>query len=583
MTFSLNAPATILERKTILLLLLIFGSVLCSIEATAQRPNVVFVLSDNQSYWEVGYHGNDVIQTPNLDRFASQSVDFTQFYTDPYCSPSRASLLTGRRAMRMRVYDTIGGVSMLPNESTTIAELLRAEGYATGIFGKWHLGDSYPLLPQQQGFETVFLHGGGGVGQLPDYYGNTLFDTTFWENDKPVHTDGFNTDVLFDRAMTFIEKHRDEPFFAFVSTPVTHKPWAAPDAYKKPYKEKGIGGKAALYGQITNLDDNMGRLLKQLNALNLAEDTIVVFMTDQAKGLRGAPEGIKKRAKGSTGAMGWDHRLRVAFTVRYPERVEGDRVENTIASSVDLLPTLAEWCGVSRKPQAGLDGRSLVPLLENPDADWSNRAIVIQCPRGRSPDKWKNATVKTQHWRLVGKNKLFNARRDPFQTNNVADAHPEVLKRLRAKYESFWSEFNDDRPPLVRPVLGSPEQPEVRLVGMDWYKGDKPWTQGALSGNQRGTWAVRVARAGRYRVELRRYPREADKPHLAEHAQLMVGGEKVREREVDPGEKKVTFNVELPSGKTTIKSLFTVANKEKFNSNRFSAYFAYVKWMGSGK
>ena len=570
-------------RQTLVVSAVLSSVVLGSIGATARQPNVVFVLSDNQSYYEVGYHGNDVVQTPNLDRFASQGVDFTQFFTAPFCSPSRASLLTGRRAMRMRVYDTIGGVSMLPNESTTIAELLRAEGYATGIFGKWHLGDSYPLLPQQQGFETVFMHGGGGVGQLPDYYGNTLFDTTFWENDKPVHTDGFNTDVLFERAMRFIKKHQDEPFFAFVSTPVTHKPWAAPEAYKKPYKDKGLGGKAALYGQITNLDDNMGRLLKQLQALNLAEDTIVVFMTDQGKGLRGAPERIKRRAKGATNAMGWDHRLRVVFTVRYPERVEGGRVEKTIASSVDLLPTLAEWCGVNRKPEAPLDGRSLVPLLENPNADWpSDRPIVIQCPRGRNPSKWKNATVKTRRWRLVGKNQLFNARRDPFQTNNVADKRPEVLKRLRAEYESFWSEFNEDRPPLARPVLGSPEWPEVRLVGMDWCKGNKPWTQGSLNGNQRGSWAVRVARSGRYRVELRRYPREADKPHLAEHAQLMVGGEKVAERNVDPGENTVTFNVELPSGKTTIKSLLTVANKDKYNSNRFSAYFAYVKWMGPG-
>ncbi len=562
---------------TVCLLLTMTGIV----SADDDRPNVVFVLSDNQSYHELGYHGNDVIETPRLDELASQGVDFTRFYTEPYCSPSRASLMTGRRAMKMRVYDTIGGVSMLPSSSTTMAELLRNAGYETGYFGKWHVGDSFPLGPSSQGFDTTFIHGGGGVGQLPDFYGNSLFDTTFIENGyfvsgRTVDTEGYNTDVLFDRSMKFVRQHPDEPFFCFISTPVTHKPWAAPEKYKKPYREKGMDETSAkLYGQITNLDENVGRLMNLLDEMNLEKETIVIFMSDQGMG-RGVPDDDMKVRNDlrTVNSRGSDWSQHVAFTVRYPARVDGDRVERTLTSSVDIVPTLMEWCDLDHNQPEMLDGRSLVPILEDPDASWPDRTVIIQCPRGRKAKKWHNVSVKTQRWRLVDGKKLFDARHDPEQTENVADEHPGVVNQLKKQYETFWSKFDARRPPLVRPVLGASEHLEVRLTAMDWFKGDKPWRQGQLNRFQNGAWAVRVAREGRYRIELRRYPREAKKSHGAEHAKLQIGNVDL-EQDANPDENSITFTSELPSGKTTFKSVLTGTNGKKFG-----AYFAYVTWLG---
>ena len=560
-------------RLKSLLMIPAFLAVCASVFA-ADRPNVVFIRSDNQSYWEFGCHGNGVVRTPNVDRLAKESVDFRHFYATPYCSPSRAEFLTGRYAMRFGIYNTIGGVSQLPSSATTIAEIFRDNGYRTGMFGKWHLGESYPMRPEDQGFDEAFWHGGGGVGQLPDYFGNTLFDTTFIENDKPVHTKGFCTDKIFDRAIRFLDDHKDKPFFCYVPTPVTHKPWAAPDEYKKPYEELGMkSGEAAGYGQMTNLDMNVGRLLKALDDFKLRDNTILIFATDQGMG-REAPAKDMSLPQIRGGHKAYDWANHVAFMIRYPARVKKTGyVQNHLAGAVDVLPTLATWCGLTHDLGDSLDGVSLAINLENPDLGWpDDRTMITQCPRGRTPKEWHNAVVRKGPWRLTGPEELFNVKDDWRQTANVASKHPGIVRELRAVYRNWWKDFTANRPAVPRALIGHPDRPEVRLTSMDWYQGGSPWQQRNIQrGRASGTWAVNVHRPGRYRVELRRYPREADKPAGAISASVSIAG-LARSKEVEEGAKSAVFDLELPAGQHDFSGGFMdEAEKE------IGAFFAYVR------
>jgi arylsulfatase A-like enzyme len=552
----------------------LFFLTISAVLASADRPNVVFILSDNQSYWEFGCHGNSVVKTPNVDRLAAESVDFKRFYATPYCSPSRAEFLTGRYAMRFGIYNTIGGVSQLPGSATTMAEVFRDNGYRTGMFGKWHLGESYPMRPEDQGFDEAFWHGGGGVGQLPDYYGNTLFDTTFIENDKPIPTKGFCTDKIFDRAIRFIKDHRKKPFFCYVPTPVTHKPWAAPDKYKKPYEDTGMkSGDAAGYGQMTNLDENVGRLLKALDNLKLRDNTILVFATDQGMG-REAPAMDMSLPQIRGGHRAYDWANQVAFMIRYPDRItKTGYVQEQFAGAVDLLPTIADWCGFRQARELPLDGISLTKYLENPKLDWpDSRTMITQCPRGRTPKKWQNAVVRKGHWRLTGPDELFDSEQDFRQTKNIAKDHPKIVAELNAAYEKWWQEFDSNRPGIPRAVIGHPDRREVRLTSMDWYQGGSPWTQGNIKrGRGKGTWAIKVQRSGNYQVELRRYPREANLAAGAVSAQATIA-DATAQTDLGSDAKSAVFTMNLTAGEHDFTGGFKDAAGKDIGS-----FFAYVK------
>ena len=250
-------------------------------QAAGRKPNVVLVMTDDQGYGDLGCHGNDLMATPNLDSLHAQSVRFTNFHVDPTCSPTRSALMTGRYSSRTGVWHTIMGRSLLGRDEVTVADVFAAAGYATGMFGKWHLGDNYPFRPEDRGFQEVLRHGGGGVGQAPDFWGNDYFDDTYWHNGVPTPFKGYCTDVFFDGALKFIEANKDKPFFAYVPTNAPHGPYRVAEKYAAIYKKKGVkGGRANFWGMITNIDENMGRLLARLEALGLERNTILIFMTD---------------------------------------------------------------------------------------------------------------------------------------------------------------------------------------------------------------------------------------------------------------------------------------------------------------
>ncbi len=529
-----------------------------------QRPNIVLILTDNQSYFELGCHGHQFVNTPRIDALANQGVDFVNFHAPPYCSPSRGVLMTGRYAMRSGIHDTIGGRSILHKNEVTIAERLKKAGYSTGIFGKWHLGFSYPYLPHQRGFDISFIHGGGGIGHMEDYFGNTHLNAWYWRNGKAEPSQGFSSDVLFNEGLKFIEAHKDRPFFAFISTPATHSPWQAhPEKLEQIKARDATEGPLALYSMIENIDDNVGRVLDRLDALGLSKNTLVIFATDQGMTDRGAETSRVTKQRASD-RDAYDERHHAFCMMRYPPLTTRPHQSSALVGMVDMVPTLLDIAGVNQV--AGLDGRSLRPLLVGEEKWVDDRELIVQCPRGRKSKKWGNAVVKTQRWRLVGGDRLYDIVADWGETTNVAAQHPEVVSRLTAAYDIFWNSLPSEQDSLSRHIIGIHA---TQLNGTDWYQGDRPWNASAFKEYQNGKWAVTVERDGIYTVECRHYPREADKAMQASWAKLQIG-EMAVEKAVATTATHVTFEIELKAGDYDMQTIMTTDKSPQ------GALFVYI-------
>ncbi len=543
------------------------------------RPNVLLILIDNHSFFELSCHGHAQLKTPRIDELASESVDFVNFHAPPFCSPSRGALLTGRYALRLGIHNTIGGVSILHKDESTLANYLKGGGYTTAIFGKWHLGMSYPYHPMERGFDDVFVHGGGGIGQLEDFYGNRHMNATWDYNGRPEKSEGFSSDVLFDRAAAFIEGHREQPFFCFLSTPATHTPYEAEPKAMERIKKRGVeasDGDLKLYSMIENIDENVGDLMDRLDALELREKTIVIFATDQGVNDRGAPEPRFKGKQRSSHPVAYDEKHAVTCMIRYPPLTKAGRNE-AVTGMVDLAPTILDLCGIPRP--SSLDGRSLRPLFGGSKQWDDDRTLIVQCPRGRVRKRWDNAAVKTQRWRLVGGDLLYDIGEDPGQSTNVADKHPQVVSELTGAYDKFWESLLHTDTLLSRHIIGSSEAPSTRLNGMDWYRGGSPWHQLHLKRQrQNGVWAVSVARAGKYRFELRWYPREAPTAIGAIGASVRVG-KGFAYVDTIPEAPNVVLELELAQGDYDMETAFKLP-KEAEQERSWGAYFVHVDYEG---
>jgi arylsulfatase A-like enzyme len=549
-----------------------------------KRPNVVLVITDDQGYGDLGCHGNTVIQTPNLDRLHSQSIRLTDFHVDPTCSPTRSALMTGHYSTRTGVWHTIMGRSLLHKDEVTMADVFSAGGYRTGIFGKWHLGDNYPFRPQDRGFEEVLIHRGGGVGQGPDYWGNDYFDDTYFHNVRWKKFSGYCTDVWFDGAMKFIEANKEKPFFCYLTTNAPHGPYNVAEEYEKMYEGKANVPNAAFYGMITNIDENMGRLIKKLKALGLEKDTILIFMTDNgtAAGFhRGV--GFNAGMRGTKGSE-YDGGHRVPCFIRWPGGgLEGGRDVDLLTAHIDLLPTLIELCGLKRPRGVKFDGVSLVPLLKNENVRWYERTLLVHSQRIEYPEKWRKSAVMTERWRLVNGKELYDIKADPGQKNNIADKHPKVVEELREAYEEWWTDLSRGLDDYCEIIIGSDKENPVRLMCHDWHTPRVPWHQGAiLNGMQsNGFWAVEIEREGRYEFALRRWPVEVDIPIASAieggkaidvtKARLKIGDVDVS-KPVPKDAHSVTFRVRLKAGKTRLQTWF-IDDKDESRG----AYYVYVK------
>ena len=497
-----------------------------------QRPNVIVIMSDDQGGGDYGFMGNNVIRTPELDAMTQRSGLLSKFYVSPVCAPTRASLMTGRYNYRTRCVDTYVGRAMMDPAEVTIAELLRAADYHTGIYGKWHLGDNYPMRPMDQGFEDSLIHRGGGIGQPSDPIGaeGKYTNPTLLKNGIETPMKGYCTDIYFDGAMDFIESavKRKENFFTYIATNAPHGPYH--DVPEKLYQEylkvdfrpiminkkisparlkSEIDKLARICAMITNIDGNVGRLFKKLDQLGIRENTIVMYLNDNGpNSMRyvGNMRGMKTHID--------DGGVRSPLIFHWPAKVKARKTSGELCAHIDLMPTILDACGVEVPAKLKVDGRSFLPLLTGNNPSWPKRQVVIQTHRGNVPQLYHHFALHEESWKLVhptgfGKEKftgppkleLYDLSKDPRQQNNMATQYPQVFQRLKKSYEDWFADVSSSRPDNYAPpriVIGTKHEPRSVLTRQDWrHVTGRPWGR-----DSNGFWLLEAPEPTAYEVEV---------------------------------------------------------------------------------
>ena len=569
------------------------------------QPNIIFILTDDQGYGELGCHGNPVIKTPHLDHLHSDSVRLTNYHVGPTCAPTRAGLMTGHFHNSTGVWHTIGGRSLLRQDEYSIANVFSDAGYRTGLFGKWHLGDNYPYRPQDRGFHETATHGGGGVGNTPDYWGNNYNDDHYALKGEWTPFEGYCTDIWFNEGLKFIERNKDVPFFCFITTNAPHGPFIVDDSYSRQYDgQVESGSRANFYGMITCIDENVGALRRRIDELGLTDNTILIFMTDNgtAHGAKSGEgqfieNGYNAGMRGTKGSE-YEGGHRVPFFVHWPAGglTEGRDVPE-LTANVDIMPTLMDLCGIPADDRA-FDGTNIASLIRGDANDWPDRTLVTDSQRVTTPEKWRKSATMTQRWRLINGEELYDILADPGQTKDVAKDHPDVVAQLRDDYETWWSQVSRQFDGTVPIPIGHENEPSMRLNAHDWRnpEAECAWNQSQVRAGTscNGYWEIDIAVAGTYRFELRRWPNEEDRSlsagiegelksygdikdgygggaalHIT-RARLKVSDYEA-ETDVTGGEKGVTFTTDLNAGETEIQTWFDLKD-----GSSIGAYYVYI-------
>jgi len=401
-----------------------------------QKPNIVVIMPDDISFGSIQAYGGSK-PSPNIDRLYRQSLRFEDFHVSPTCSPARASLLTGRHECYAGVTHTINMRDRLSLKSRTLADMLKAAGYTTGIFGKWHLGDEAPYRPDRRGFDEVYIHGAGGIAQnyphSADFPNNDYNNPVLYHNGKAIETKGFCTDLFFDQAIRWIGQTREagKPFFCYIPPNVNHGPHIPPIL---PDGSKG--------DSMVNLDDNVGKMMKFLDESGLSEDTLLIYLTDN---------GANSGSKGFRGGKGspYEGGTRVPCLMYWKGKIEGGIDCERLTGHIDFYPTFAELAG-SDAPVPGnkaWDGRSILPLMENPAADWQPRHWITHKTRWRdaASSKYSQCAIRDFRYKLVmpkaGVQELYDLEKDAHERENIAKEHPQIVAALKKSYDAWWEDI----------------------------------------------------------------------------------------------------------------------------------------------
>jgi arylsulfatase A-like enzyme len=432
------------------------------------RPNIVIFLTDDQGWGDLGYHGNPYVKTPKMDAFCSEAIQLNRFHVSPVCSPTRASLMTGRYNFRTGVSSVAGGCDMDPQE-VTLAETLKAAGYATGIFGKWHLGDEGPHRPNAQGFDEAMVFKMGAMS--PDMY----FDPTFLHNDVATKYKGYCMDVYTNAAIAFMRQNKSKPFFLYLPTNLIHTPLKVAEELEATFRAAGLERKtAAISGMLTSIDNNFGRLRAALKELGIEDNTLLIFMSDNGP-CSGSIQ-MDRFMAGQHGLKGtvYENGIHVPCYVRWPARLKSPAKVNRLTAHIDIMPTVLEACGVPAPSGAKLDGISMLPLLRNASASWPNRTLFFQWDSKSVPRHGRCFTAIDERWKLVQpvgidngtqmhicqryselckvqkrgeraivgepRYELYDLAADPGEWKDLASAHPEVVERMKKQYDAWFNE-----------------------------------------------------------------------------------------------------------------------------------------------
>lgn len=595
----------------------------------AQQPNVIVILTDDQGYGDFSINGNPVIKTPNIDKLGYSATRFTDFHVAPMCTPTRGQLMTGMDAMRNGAINVSSGRSLIDPSLKTMADVFKKAGYATGIFGKWHLGDNYPYRPEDRGFDEAIWFPSSHLNSVADFWDNDYFDDYYNHNGRKERFNGYSTDVFTQEAINWMKKKAaaSEPFFTYLPVNAAHWPPYVPDEYRAPAR-KALEAKPAILERLSkekmnpyygddikealvtflamglDIDQNVGKLMKFLETDGLMDNTIVLFLTDNGSSFG--------RHYYNAGMKGGKQELfegghRVPLFVKGPESMVGKpTVIDELCQIQDLLPTLASTIGVTELPQK-LDGVDLLPLMKGEVEKLKDRMLVVNFTKtpGRVnfpdediPDNWakpfkERGAVLWKNWRYLNDKTLFDVSKDPHEDIDVAAKHPEVVAKMSDYLNTWWNEVKEDANTIHRITIGSPKENPTMLSACDWYNifvdQQKQVRRGA---KKSGYWYVNVDRPGTYEFEMRRWPVEsgyglndaieatqvtdgvlpAGVAFPIARARIIVGDQE-QSSKIYPTDKSARFTFDLKAGKNSIITFFDDAKGERI----VGAYYLYVK------
>jgi len=570
----------------------------------SNRPNILLILTDDAGIGDFGCNGNPLVQTPNLDKLAARSTRFTNFHVSPVCAPTRSSLMTGKYAETTGVYDTYNGGAIMATEELTIAEILRDNGYQTGIFGKWHLGDNYPFRPMDQGFTESFVFRGGGIGQPGDFDNyfagdSAYFNPVIYRNEKKVKTKGYCSDVFTNEAISFVRKNKNVPFFGYLAFNAPHTPLQVPAEYSDRYKnltsadfkkggklptpamtDKEMEDARKVYGMMTNIDDNVGRLLKELEDQKILQNTIVLFLSDNGPQQNRYRMGLR----GKKGQV-YEGGIQSPCWISLPGILPGNQEIGQMTAHIDLLPTLLDLCDIHLPGNKAIDGRSMLPLLKKDDTSFKNRTLFFEWVRG-FPIPYQNFAAMNEKYKLVGNTfqqdglegfELFDISTDPTESRNILLENRTVAENLKKEMHTWYlttvSHPNNHK--VQAAIVGTKFENPVVLNRNDAKGAPGIWNQEEIF----GYWDIAVAEAGTYTITakfiselketgtlfVRLYPFQYATSSAGKTDQISLGN-----AHLDPGNYRLEIYFQTKSGKSIFPLYTTIEKTDTKPSNNKS-------------
>ena len=561
------------DINKIILLLILFISCTKQVE---QKPNIILIITDDQGYGDIGYNGNPHIKTPNLDLLATNSMRFNNFYVSPVCAPTRSSLLTGRYSLRTGVTDTYNGGAMMSNDEITLAEILKENNYQTGIFGKWHLGDNYPFRPTDQGFHESLIHLSGGIGQVGDftnyYKGNrSYFDPILWHNNEQKKYEGYCSDIFTDEAIKFIEENKSNQFFCYLSFNAPHTPLQVPDKYYDLYKnvdpsvisesekismtEKNILDAKRIYGMVTNIDDNVGKLVSKLKELNIDKNTILIFMTDNGpqqfryvSNLRGLKSSV------------YNGGIKVPFYLSYPKIHDAGLDLDNFSAHIDVLPSLLDLCDIETPKNIKIDGENFL------NKSTEERSFFSYWTR-KSPELYQNMSLNKGNYKLVGNTnydspierfELFDIDNDPYEMENLIENKKELAIQMKLEMDNIYNELINSKNIKNKPriIIGSEFENPTYLNRNDASGQRGIWAQNEIF----GFWRIK-ALSGKYNFRFKFNNLNLTSGEMVIEVGSQVYSKKV---EVDDNGYALMENIHLNEGEFDLTPFFRYERKNIF-------------------